>query len=82
MNRLMNNEKMNQNETLASAIVELSDAEMEQVVGGSGGYVCPEHHDWHDDDYGHNRKGCGCDDYRFYGCRFDNDLLSDLLGLL
>lgn len=67
MNRLINNEKMNQNETLASAIVELSDKDLEQVVGGCGDNEC---HPQHGCGYDWERRSCG------------NDLLSDLLELL
>lgn len=64
MNRLINNEKMNQSD----AAVELSDAELEQVVGGCGDHE----HNWNqcDSDCGWRRQRCG------------NDLLSDILELL
>ena len=69
MNRLINNEKISQSEALASTIVELSDEEMEQVVGGWCEHKC---HDWREDD---------CDrGWRRHLC--DSDLLEDLLCLL
>jgi bacteriocin-like protein len=63
MNRLINNEKMNQ----SNAAVELSDKDLEQVVGGCGDHEC------------HPQPEC---DYGFRRHRCDNDLLSDLLELL
>ena len=87
MNRLINNKKMDQNEALSSAIVVLSDEELEQVVGGSGGgFPCPAHRDWHEDendcDRERNRRRCGRGDYGHFGILGNNDLVSDLLELL